>query len=423
MSLIFPLDNIDFWNKVNGVSPDGKFYAFFSGTAGEWGYLKADGEYDLQLNIISLENGSVIKEIPLLSESYPSNFQQSAKSLRNQMGSEFEWATDDEVAFSLYHAFLVGIASIDWSPNGRYFAYAGQMDGPSSDLYIFDSNNNSIRRLTSGPEQIQRITWSPDSKQIMHASSYWIGVNPPYTNHSAKVEGSSVVSFPFDQGELEDGWLNNYQYLAHEGANGIGEYDIKLFDTRDGTIRVIWPYPFQYYEFHPSNNLLLVTMIEPPNSEMDPGVFLVDPDTTEFIRLGTGFWTLVEPLDNEDYLFAVGQWDYGTYLLTTENDLEQISDQNRFIEAAPDMKLLALYGSRKDAGLDIYSIEDHSTLPIFEYEVDRVFWVPDSSAIFFLSDESLYFYDLSSGVTVEVDEIDDDPYPRWGGFKFIHVEQ
>lgn len=422
MSHSFPVDNPYSLANTDGVSPDGKYYAFYSGTAGEWGYMDAGIEHDLILNIIALGNGSTVLELPLLSEDYPNNFEESVASLRGQLGTEYEMATDYEVALGLYYAFLSGIGSHEWSPDSRYLAFAGQMEGQSSDLYLLDTYDFSIRRLTSGPEQIQRITWSPDSKNIMHASTNWIGVNPPFTNHSARADGSGVVSFPYDEGELEDGWLNENQYLAHEGANGIGTYDIKIFDVRDGTLDVIWPYPFQFYNFHPSRNVLLVTMVNPPSNEMDPGVFLVDPDSKEFTRLETGLYTLVEPLKSEDYLYAVGQWDHGTYLLTTDYNLESLSNMNRHIKASPDFQLLALYGFQDSAGLDIYSIEDKSIVTVFDSDISWVLWTPDQSGLFFASGDILYYFDILSGRTVEIDEANENQYPKWGGLEFIQVE-
>lgn len=420
MSRTYPIDNPYSLNNVKGLSPDGKYYAYYTGTAGEWGQLDVDATYDLRLNIVSLNDGELIIEIPLLSEDYPANFPNAVESVREKPGANFEWSTDDEVALILYQAFLAGIGSHEWSPDGRYLAFAAQMDGPSSDLYIFDSDNLSIRRLSSGPEQIYRIEWSPDGRHIMHASSYWIGVNPPLTNHSARVDGSEVVTFPIDQGELEDGWLNNYQYLAHEGANGIGEYDIKLFDVREKTVDTIWPHPFQYFKFHPNHNSMVVTMIE-PQSAMDPGVFIVDTDTRDYLRMDTGLFFEVEPLNSDDYLYAVSQVDEGTYLINTIYELEKISDLGRRLEVSPDMQLLALYGLRDEAGLDILSIDSGLNTPIFDYDVDWVEWAPDLSSIFFASGDSIFFYGLSTGRMVEIDEMDEDLYPRWGGFEFIQA--
>lgn len=404
-----------------GVSPDGKFYAYYSGSAGDWGSITEDMEYDLQLNIVSLEDDSIFKEIPLLSEGFPSNFHQPVEHVRELVGPEFMQSSDEEVALAQYHAFLAGIGAHRWSPNGRYLAFSGQIDGPSSDLYVFDVIENSIRRLSSGPEQIQRISWSPNSEYIMHASSHWIGVNPPVTHHAAKVDGSQVISFAFDQGEMEEGWINSHQYLAHEAANVIGDYDIKVFDVRDGSINVVWPKPFAFFRYHPNENQILVVIVEPTLDEAASGVYLVDPRTKEASLLDTGLYTSIEPLDRDDYLYAVSRLEEGTYLLTAEYKLEHISDYAGRIVASPDMRLLALFGVGDYAGLQIFSIESEDKEVVFKGEVTWLIWAPDQSGLFFISESSLYHYDRLADRIVKIDEATRDELPRWGGLEFVIV--
>lgn len=36
-----------------------------------------------------------------------------------------------------------------WSPDGRYLAIVGAIEGPSSDLYVFDTQTQRFQRLTS----------------------------------------------------------------------------------------------------------------------------------------------------------------------------------------------------------------------------------------------------------------------------------
>lgn len=420
MSRIFPGDNPYSSATTDGISPAGNYYAYYTGTAGDWAIVRQDGEYDLKLNIISFEGGSPIT-IQLLSDEYPNNFHQSINNFRDQIGSEFEWATDGEVVLTLYNAFLEGIGSHEWSPDGRYLAFAGQMDGLSSDLYVFDSFDKSVRRLSSGPEHIQRISWAPDGEHIMHASSYWTGMEQAFTNHSVNVDGSGVVTFPPDEGEFCC-WLNESQYIAHKSANGIGSYDLKLFDIHDGIIDVIWPHPFLYFSFHPKYNQFLITMIESLSMDMDPGIFLVDPKSKVVERIETGHYSLIKPLINEDYLYVVGQSDVGLYLLTNEYEFEEITSMYRQVQVSPDMQHLALFGAWRDAGLDIFTLADKSLSPVFGDNVIWARWTPDQSGIFFLSNVTLYYYDILSGFTIEIDEANENQYPKWGGFKFIRVE-
>ena len=59
-----------------------------------------------------------------------------------------------------------------WSPNGRYLAFLGAIEGPSSDLYVFDTVTETVTRLTSGENQTIDPEWSPDSQWIIHGEMF-----------------------------------------------------------------------------------------------------------------------------------------------------------------------------------------------------------------------------------------------------------
>lgn len=55
-----------------------------------------------------------------------------------------------------------------WSPDGQYPAFVAAIDGPSSDLYVYDVRYDKVTRLTDGRNQAASLAWSPDSKWIVH---------------------------------------------------------------------------------------------------------------------------------------------------------------------------------------------------------------------------------------------------------------
>ncbi len=66
-------------------------------------------------------------------------------------------------------AGAVGRAKPIWSPNGRYIAYVAVIDGPSDDLYIYDTEGGRRRRLSSGTNHLWlEPGWSPDGKWVVH---------------------------------------------------------------------------------------------------------------------------------------------------------------------------------------------------------------------------------------------------------------
>jgi hypothetical protein len=55
-----------------------------------------------------------------------------------------------------------------WSPDGRTLAFTAAIDGPTADLYVYDTRSDQIRRLSAGFEMATRPIWSPDGKWIVY---------------------------------------------------------------------------------------------------------------------------------------------------------------------------------------------------------------------------------------------------------------
>jgi len=113
--------------------------------------LKGDAfkEQDLTISILHLPNGEIETSIQLISSGWDEDL--SAE------GVQMSDALD-----------ALSYGSISWSPDGRYLAFAGIIEGPSSDLYIYDTRTRKVKRLTSGPNQAYGLAWSPDGKWIVH---------------------------------------------------------------------------------------------------------------------------------------------------------------------------------------------------------------------------------------------------------------
>ena len=68
--------------------------------------------------------------------------------------------------------------SIAWQPGeGRFLAFIGSMNGPTADLYVYDTQTEEITQLTDGNSQAINPTWSPDGEYILHFGVSWI---PPF---------------------------------------------------------------------------------------------------------------------------------------------------------------------------------------------------------------------------------------------------
>jgi WD40 repeat protein len=202
----------------DNLSPSGEWFAFHTGSA-------SAEPYDITLHLMHLPDGEISTVAKLLSDEYPANFGPIAKRLLQDYPQDYpsEYYTEDSLAQLLQEIFIFGIHSLGWSPDGRYLAFAGQMDGISSDIYRLDTKYDTITQLTDGPDQIESISWSADGKWILHEAS-----NDPYgegwSPNIYAIGGDGSKGKRIFQNTHLWGWTSPTTYLVYDAQNGPGRY-------------------------------------------------------------------------------------------------------------------------------------------------------------------------------------------------------
>lgn len=78
-----------------------------------------------------------------------------------ELSEEFlDWETEE------IHAVVISKPS--WSPSGKQISFIGVIDGPSSDLYVYDLDSKRLTRLTSGSNEALHPYWTLDGSSIIH---------------------------------------------------------------------------------------------------------------------------------------------------------------------------------------------------------------------------------------------------------------
>jgi Tol biopolymer transport system component len=77
--------------------------------------------------------------------------------------------------------------TLAWSPDGRHLAFTGALDGPSADVYLYDTTTDRVRRLTS--DKAHELIWLPDSSGLV----YLMGADPVALKSVALEGGGPVV--------------------------------------------------------------------------------------------------------------------------------------------------------------------------------------------------------------------------------------
>ena len=217
------------------------------------------------------------------------------------------------------------------------------------------------------------------------------------------------------------GWLNDDQYLVYEKSMGFGPHELRIFDAQNEATRLIWSYSFLDVDCHAEKGLVLVTGAYSKDAEIEPGAYIINLNTAKSKQIeAAGPAVDIEALERDDYYFAVTA-DDGSYLISSEYEVEQISEKSWGIEVSANQDLLAIYDENLNPGLEIYSFEDRSISTLIHEDVREVTWTPDSSGIFFISDETLYLYDFSNRRFIEIHNYGNDSSHWLGDFKFVEI--
>ena len=405
----------------NTLSPDGQWLAYYSGSAGTCAGEVGPETADLTLNLLNLADGTVRGVTPLLSGDYPNIFTKAAQ----QVGQA------DVTAGTLQNAFVCGITqSLDWSPDGRYLAFAGQMDGLSSDLYLYDSASRVISRLSSGPQEVEWISWSPDGKWILDGSSYSFGEGMRCDVYATSLDGSIVkqLTNPTPSNITSTDWLNDHTYFTSKGANGPGSYDLELVDVNTGKTSGLWPGSYNSFAFVPDGNWVALfantpTWPWPYNSaDFQTGIFLINTTTLKQTRVNsTGAWGCCTPPELyalghiQDHLFLTRDYSsQAVQYLSSGAQLTPADVQAEKISVSPDRLKWIAFSTNIQVFSDDGSLLRTVDLPagLDSKNVAFILWRPDSSGLFFTdaaplapnSPARLYALDLANGLPTQVDQ-------------------
>ncbi len=390
------------------VSPDGTWLAVYTGWAGVPDVFPPSGIFDLTLNLYNFSTGELDVVAPLLSSDYPDNFIKAA-------GRSNDPIITTE---SLYAAFMNGITrSLSWSPDGKYLAFAGQMDGLSSDLYIYEVETKTIRHLSNEDQQIQGILWSPDGKWILYDGANQIGVGMKFDVYAAAVDGSSTKRLSVTTSGFSV-WVNSHSYLEYDNDYELGTvFGLRIVDVNTGLVRKVWDGPVRNFGLNAEKaKLAFITRLfdnspllsVTPDPNFVPALYLMDlntftktkvdvPDNFDFS--GSYF---IRSFNLRDNVFVLTEYnhDQKPYLLSdtgvlTELDLTRVSE----IIGSPDS---SHWAAITDKAVTVYSANDMliNSIPLPFQDPQFAFFAwrqDDSSSLFAFQDTHVYYLNIASG--------------------------
>jgi WD40 repeat protein len=315
----------------------------------------------------------------------------------------------------------VGWWEIKWSPNGRYLAFPAILDGQSSDLYVYDTENGSIRRLTTGPDDVGTIWWSPDGSQIVmgeiHENYY------PYTSSLWVVSLSSgevrllysLDENPHPQGLL--GWLDDKRFIGYYGTTLADALDLpasnlSVVDIASGEVTTLFNGSFMSAILDASHEtvVFLTNDDEPREGFEGAGIYLVSASHPR-----------LRPVKNVRFL----TWNHDLALFVTDDPCENDPTGRKAFNYRQEWQcvhpgitpesLASPDGTWQVVLQDGFWLKakDQETIQVGEETPTQIIWRMDSEGFFFIVNQILYYTSLP-----ELDIKVVDQYP--GGDSIIY---
>ncbi len=211
--------------------------------------------------------------------------------------------TDDEImenqtsARALTAYAIRDYDNIAWQPgDGRLLAFMGAMNGATSDLYVYDTENGEITQLTDGLSQGVFPTWSPDGKYILHYGVSWRGpFGGAIVGHdhldgvwSVRAVDGDVITMPTPKSvplHFVD-WQDDSHYIIYDSDEDCDSTNLRSVDVTTGKAARIADLSFYaYIARSPENGALLFSSAEGCATSSGEGIFLLPAGQTTPTKL------------------------------------------------------------------------------------------------------------------------------------------
>ena len=373
---------------TEALSPDGQWLAYVSSHDGP--------PEDTFLALYNLMDGATTVQWPLIAETSSQDLLRVSESIAEQYRPEIQ-----PVALDL-RTFEQCVAGFSWSPNGRYLAYISQTPGPSPDVFIYDTETATSRRVTNDLRIACSVEWSPDGAWLLYSTIVPSNENPFVEFHRAPAEAQGVTEADtLLEGYWWSGleWVGPHSYAVVGTSDGGPFHDLQILDLQAGTVTNVWPEPFERAAVDPMTGLIVVSTVE-PDTNTGNGLFLISPGQATQ-RLAEGpFWSLwnwgeSDPAfvaNDGDRLMSVSASGLVSPLFDLPNQWVYVTN----VEIAPDRTAMAVF-NEGESGFYIVGAQGTELLSLDELRPTAVFWRPDASGLAYIEGNKLMSLETGSG--------------------------
>ncbi len=280
---------------------------------------------------------------------------------------------------------------------GRGLAFMGAMQGPTSDLYVYDLRDGSISQLTNGASQGIEPTWSPDGRYIVHAGVSTLGTGAGYGMvgvWAAAADGSDVKSLftPDSSGEQWVMWTGPETLMLYSWSPAYGAYNLRTLDIASGNVNVLFDHPFDQVAADAASGTALLT-VQHYTAESMPGgqtgAFLVSTDGGVQQVITANSFAPTWSAGAGDYYALVS--DIGTYQVSTSGAAQPVPAPLRdFPDVSPGAAYWAWFSKDLTAGGLWVGPFGQAPTKVYQFPLSATQWSPDGSRLFAFDTDTLY---------------------------------
>ena len=391
------------------LSPDGKWLAFYKGNVS---FGEDPESLPVSLYILNIADGTTKKIADVVTEGYSPKLDIVAETLKEMDPERYKPIDNmDWVRGSVETDFKWTIYSVAWSPDSHYLAFGAQIDGNSSDVYLYDMKLETIQRVNDDIQNVSRIEWSPDGNYIIFQNSIPSYVSTGSSLHIV-MHGNETVKDPksFQAGTwwTTKAWLSPTLLLISDGTHTAGDRDLKVLDIRSGQVNHLWKDSFSGFAIDYENQIIALNSSE-FSEPVNLGFYLIPFSGTPKKIFDGLLWLNLHFRGGEKHRFIVyGGSEIGQYTLsgdfagiTLDNQLTllgKFGPQN--ISISPDYTWLLLYNGKD---LNLYDRNDELLQTFSIDDIRQILWRPDSQGVFYSTGKELYYFSIPDGSSKFID--------------------
>jgi hypothetical protein len=278
-------------------------------------------------------------------------------------------------------------------------AFMGVIDGPTSDLYLYNLDSQETNRLTDGPSQAYQPVWSPDGGYIVHtgASSFGSGAGINMGGvWAVRAEDQEVLDLYDPSGSGSEriiGWVDPQTFVVYSWDAACGPKGLRAFNIETQEVTNLWVESFRAVAFDPSGAAAVITSNDGACSPASgAGMYHVPVDGGPPLRFLEDTGPRVVWSQAANLFLASG--DFGSWFIAIDShgqfiDLDKPAEANDFPAVSPANKDLAWFGKALWIGPLLGSIES-PPVEITSGPIHTATWTPDGGSVIFLTESGLY---------------------------------